>query len=191
MVLPAAMKAALPDYARYPALREMHQPTAAGRTLEATVDDDGATRIREFRAMVQALHRLGLRVGMDVVYNHTSASGQSARAVLDRIVPGYYQRLNAAGDVETSTCCANTATENVMMDKLMRDSVVVWARDYGIDSFRFDLMGHQPRAAMERVQVAVDHVLSKATLRDLLQNEEEMNSWVRTIPGAKGLLTIQ
>jgi pullulanase len=89
---------------------------------------------------------------MDVVYNHTSASGQHERSVLDRIVPGYYQRLNAQGQVETSTCCANTATENRMMAKLMIDSAVVWARDHRIDSFRFDLMGHQPRAAMEQLQ---------------------------------------
>jgi len=117
---------------------------------------DGAVRIREFRAMVMALHRAGLRVGMDVVYNHTSASGQQERSVLDRIVPGYYQRLDAQGRVETSTCCDNTATENLMMAKLMIDSAVVWARDHRIDSFRFDLMGHQPRAAMERLQQAVN-----------------------------------
>ena len=117
---------------------------------------DGAVRIREFRSMVQALHRAGLRVGMDVVYNHTSASGQAATSVLDRIVPGYYQRLNEKGEVETSTCCANTATENRMMAKLMIDSAVVWARDHHIDSFRFDLMGHQPRVAMQRLQRAVN-----------------------------------
>jgi pullulanase len=122
----------------------------------ATRSDDGAVRILELRQMVQALHAAGLRVGMDVVYNHTSASGQVERSVLDRIVPGYYQRLNAQGQVETSTCCANTATENRMMAKLMIDSAVVWARDYQIDSFRFDLMGHQPRAAMERLQRAVN-----------------------------------
>ncbi|MFZ5841727.1 MAG: alpha-1,6-glucosidase domain-containing protein [Pseudomonadota bacterium] len=117
---------------------------------------NGATRIRELRQLVMALHKLGLRVGMDVVYNHTSASGQDAGSVLDRIVPGYYQRLNADGAVETSTCCANTATEHRMMTKLMIDSAVVWARDYRIDSFRFDLMGHQPRAAMEQLQQAVN-----------------------------------
>ena len=117
---------------------------------------DGAVRIREFRTMVQALHAAGLRVGMDVVYNHTTASGQSPRSVLDRIVPGYYQRLDANGKVETSTCCDNTATEHMMMARLMRDSVVLWARDYRVDSFRFDLMGHQPRAAMVEVQRAAD-----------------------------------
>jgi len=117
---------------------------------------DGAVRIRELRAMVQALHRLGLRVGMDVVYGRTAASGQHARSVLDRIVPGYYQRLDAAGRVETSTCCDNTATEHRMMARLMTDSAVVWARDYRIDSLRFDLTGHQPKAAMQQLQAKVD-----------------------------------
>ncbi|MDM4764669.1 alpha-1,6-glucosidase domain-containing protein [Pelomonas sp. SE-A7] len=117
---------------------------------------DGARRIVEFRQMVQALHESGLRVGMDVVYNHTPASGQHRHSVLDRIVPGYYQRLDAAGKVERSTCCDNTATEHRMMAKLMVDTAVRWARDYRIDSFRFDLMGHQPRAAMEQLQREVD-----------------------------------
>jgi pullulanase-type alpha-1,6-glucosidase len=123
--------------------------------------DDGARRILEFRAMVQALHRAGLRVGMDVVYNHTSASGQRAQSVLDRIVPGYYQRLNAKGEVEQSTCCENTATEHMMMARLMIDSAVLWAREHRIDSFRFDLMGHQPRAAMERLQQAVNRATGR------------------------------
>jgi pullulanase len=118
----------------------------------ATDPEDGARRILEFRQMVQALHRIGLRVGMDVVYNHTSASGQHEHSVLDRIVPGYYHRLDAAGRVERSTCCDNTATEHRMMGKLLLDSVATWAREYRIDSFRFDLMGHQPRALMEALQ---------------------------------------
>ncbi|HZH44775.1 MAG TPA: alpha-1,6-glucosidase domain-containing protein [Lysobacter sp.] len=122
----------------------------------ATDANDGAARIREFRAMVMALHAAGLRVGMDVVYNHTTTSGQAPTSVLDRIVPGYYHRLDAKGAVERSTCCENTATEHRMMAKLMIDSAVLWARHYRIDSFRFDLMGHQPREAMERLQRAVD-----------------------------------
>lgn len=122
----------------------------------ATDPQDGARRIVEFREMVQNLHRAGLRVGMDVVYNHTMASGQAEKSVLDRIVPGYYHRLDAAGRVERSTCCENTATEHLMMGKLMIDSVVRWVRDYKIDSFRFDLMGHQPRAVMEELSRRVD-----------------------------------
>ncbi|HQY09230.1 MAG TPA: pullulanase-type alpha-1,6-glucosidase [Burkholderiaceae bacterium] len=122
----------------------------------ASTAHDGAARVRELRAMVQALHRIGLRVGMDVVYNHTTASGQNDKSVLDRVVPGYYHRLSATGDVERSTCCDNTATEHRMMAKLMIDSAVLWAKEYKIDSFRFDLMGHQPRAVMEELQAAVN-----------------------------------
>jgi pullulanase len=114
----------------------------------ATDPDDAPGRIREFRAMVMALHGAGLRVGMDVVYNHTSAAGQHPRSVLDRLVPGYYHRLNAQGEIERSTCCDNTATEHAMMAKLMSDSVLLWARAHRIDGFRFDLMGHQPKDAM-------------------------------------------
>ncbi|HRO26251.1 MAG TPA: DUF3372 domain-containing protein [Luteimonas sp.] len=122
---------------------------------------DGAARVREFRAMVMALHDAGLRVGMDVVYNHTSASGQDPKSVLDRIVPGYYHRLNAEGEVERSTCCENTATEHRMMGKLMIDSVKLWATQYHVNSFRFDLMGHQPRAVMERLQDEVNAAVGR------------------------------
>ncbi|MCC2971023.1 alpha-1,6-glucosidase domain-containing protein [Massilia sp. IC2-476] len=122
----------------------------------ATDPSDGARRILEFRQMVMDLHRAGLRVGTDVVYNHTFIAGQNEKSVLDRVVPGYYHRLNAAGAIERSTCCDNTATENLMMAKLMIDSAELWTRHYKIDSFRFDLMGHQPRAAMERLQRRVD-----------------------------------
>jgi pullulanase len=137
----------------------------------ATDSAAGAVRIVEFRRMVQALHRAGLRVGMDVVYNHTYASGQDRWSVLDRIVPGYYHRLDEAGRVATSTCCANTATEHRMMAKLMIDSAVTWARDYRIDSFRFDLMGHQPRAVMEELRARVND----ATGRDVLLIGEGWN----------------
>jgi pullulanase/glycogen debranching enzyme len=122
----------------------------------ATDPSDGARRIIEFRQMVMALHQANLRVGMDVVYNHTYRAGQNEKSVLDRVVPGYYHRLNAKGVIERSTCCDNTATENMMMAKLMIDSTDLWTRQYKIDSFRFDLMGHQPRAAMEVLQVRVD-----------------------------------
>ena len=127
----------------------------------ATNAADGAVRIREFRQMVKSLHQAGLRVGMDVVYNHTSASGQQATSVLDRIVPGYYHRLNANGAVETSTCCANTATEHLMMGKLMIESVVTWAKHYKIDSFRFDLMAHQPRETMLRLKQAINAAVGR------------------------------
>ncbi|RIK37201.1 MAG: DUF3372 domain-containing protein, partial [Chloroflexi bacterium] len=117
-----------------------------------STDPDGAARIVEFRQMVQALHAAGLRVVMDVVYNHTNSSGQAEKSVLDRVVPGYYHRLNADGMVETSTCCPNTATEHAMMERLMLDTLAIWATEYGVDGFRFDLMGHHLVENMEKVQ---------------------------------------
>jgi len=127
----------------------------------ASDPQDGARRIIEFRQMVMDLHKAGLRVGTDVVYNHTFIAGQNEKSILDRVVPGYYHRLNPSGAIESSTCCFNTATENTMMAKLMIDSSVLWTRHYKIDSFRFDLMGHQPRAAMERLQREVDRAAGR------------------------------
>ncbi|MGW1014178.1 pullulanase-type alpha-1,6-glucosidase, partial [Streptomyces termitum] len=121
-----------------------------------STDPNGTRRTVEFRQMVQALNGQGLRTVMDVVYNHTVAAGQSDKSVLDRIVPGYYQRLDAAGAVATSTCCANTAPENAMMGKLVVDSVVTWARQYKVDGFRFDLMGHHPKENILAVRKALD-----------------------------------
>ena len=115
-------------------------------------DPDGPARILEFREMVQALARSGLRVVMDVVYNHTNASGQNATSVLDRIVPGYYHRLNADGAVETSTCCQNTATEHAMMEKLMVDSVVLWAT--ALQGGRLPLRPHGPPHEAEHARRA-------------------------------------
>ncbi len=119
----------------------------------------GVSRLVEFREMVQSLHGLGFRVIMDVVYNHTHQAGLEPNSVLDKIVPNYYHRLHPiTGAIEQSTCCDNTATERVMMAKLMTDSLVVWARDYKIDGFRFDLMGHQPKEAMLAARKAVRQV---------------------------------
>jgi pullulanase-type alpha-1,6-glucosidase len=81
--------------------------------------------------------------------------------VLDRIVPGYYHRLNAQGEVERSTCCDNTATEHRMMAKLMSDSVLLWTQQYKLDSYRFDLMGHQPKQAMLDMQNRLQKTLRK------------------------------
>ncbi|MGI5198671.1 pullulanase-type alpha-1,6-glucosidase [Streptomyces sp. CA-288835] len=119
-------------------------------------DPEGTDRTVEFRKMVKSLNEDGLRVVMDVVYNHTTSSGQSGTSVLDKIVPGYYQRLLADGSVATSTCCANTAPENAMMGKLVVDSIVTWAKQYKVDGFRFDLMGHHPKANILAVRKALD-----------------------------------
>ncbi|MFF8590242.1 pullulanase-type alpha-1,6-glucosidase [Streptomyces sp. NPDC015220] len=119
-------------------------------------DPDGTARTVQFRRMVQALNQDGLRVVMDVVYNHTKAAGQADTSVLDKVVPGYYQRLLADGSVANSTCCANTAPENTMMGKLVVDSIVTWAKEYKVDGFRFDLMGHHPKANILAVRKALD-----------------------------------
>jgi pullulanase-type alpha-1,6-glucosidase len=119
-------------------------------------DPDGSLRVREFREMVKALNETGLRVVMDVVYNHTNSAGQNDKSVLDKVVPGYYHRLNDQGDVETSSCCPNTASEYNMMEKLMIDSIVTWAREYKVDGFRFDLMGHHSKANLLNVRAALD-----------------------------------
>ncbi|WP_330340471.1 pullulanase-type alpha-1,6-glucosidase [Streptomyces sp. NBC_00557] len=124
-------------------------------------DPDGTARTVQFRRMVQALNQDGLRVVMDVVYNHTAASGQADTSVLDRIVPGYYQRLLADGSVANSTCCSNTAPENAMMGKLVVDSIVTWAKEYKVDGFRFDLMGHHPKANILAVRKALDALTLK------------------------------
>lgn len=116
---------------------------------------NGGARVREFRSMVGGLHSIGMQVVLDQVYNHTPAAGQSANSVLDRVVPGYYQRLNASGGVETSTCCSNVATENAMSEHLMIDSMIHWAKYYHVDGFRFDLMGHHPAEEMKRAKAAL------------------------------------
>ncbi|MFE0461293.1 pullulanase-type alpha-1,6-glucosidase [Kitasatospora sp. NPDC058965] len=124
-------------------------------------DPTGTARTTQFRQMVQAIHQAGLRVVLDVVYNHTAAAGQADTSVLDKVVPGYYQRLSDSGAVTTDSCCADTAPEHAMMDKLIVDSVTTWAEQYKVDGFRFDLMGLDPKATMLDVQSA----LRKLTVR--------------------------
>jgi pullulanase-type alpha-1,6-glucosidase len=121
-----------------------------------STDPDGPARTLEFREMVRSLSEIGLRVVMDVVYNHTNAAGQNDHSVLDRIVPGYYHRLNSDGNIETSTCCQNTASEFNMMEKLLIDSVVTWATQYKVDGFRFDLMGHHMKRNMLKLRQRLD-----------------------------------
>jgi pullulanase-type alpha-1,6-glucosidase len=116
----------------------------------------GTARTVQFRRMVESLHRAGLRVVMDVVYNHTAAAGEAPNSVLDQIVPGYYQRLSDTGAVTTDSCCADTAPEHAMMNKLVVDSTRTWATGYHVDGFRFDLMGIDPKQTFLDVQAALD-----------------------------------
>ena len=104
----------------------------------ATNPYNGNVRIKEFKQMVQTLHANGIRVILDVVYNHT-ANRESA---FNQEVPDYYYRKNADGGYSDATGCGNeTASEKPMMRKFMIASVAYWAREYHLDGFRFDLMG--------------------------------------------------
>ncbi len=118
----------------------------------------GITRIQEFRAMVESLHLIGLRVVMDVVYTHTAAAGQDLYSVLDKVVPGYYYRLDRNGDYYTSTCCPNTASEHRMFFKLMLDTLKVWVKEYRVDGFRFDLMGFSFKTHLLEIQKALHEI---------------------------------
>ena len=123
-----------------------------------STDPNGITRIREFREMVQSLHLIGLRVIMDVVYNHTVAASQDRFSVLDRIVPGYYYRLDGNGDFYTNTCCPDTASEHQMFFKLMLDTLTVWAKEYHVDGFRFDLMGFSFKEDLVAIKKALHEI---------------------------------
>lgn len=116
----------------------------------------GWQRVLEFREMVQGLQKAGLGTILDVVYNHTAAAGIDTQSVLDKIVPGYYHRLDSEGRLQQSTCCPDTASEHKMMEKLMIDTLVRWARDYKITGFRFDLMGHHTLDNLRHIRQALD-----------------------------------
>lgn len=122
----------------------------------ATNPFDGVTRIREFKHLVMALHRAGLRVVMDVVYNHTAKAQDSH---LNLLVPGYYYRQDAAGRFANGSGCGNeTASERAMVRRMIVDSVVHWAREYHVDGFRFDLMGLHDIGTMNAIRAALDRV---------------------------------
>lgn len=117
---------------------------------------DGAVRIREFKQMVQALHRAGIRVVMDVVYNHTYHGGES---YFHKIVPGYYHRQDQNGGFSNGSGCGNeVASDRSMVRKMMVDSLVYWAREYHVDGFRFDLMGLHDQETMREIRKALDRV---------------------------------
>lgn len=117
---------------------------------------DGSSRILEFRQLVQALNKIGLRVVMDVVFNHTFAANNEPYSVFDRIVPYYYHRYNERGDLMNSSCCADVAMENRMVEKLMIDSLVLYAKEYKVDGFRFDLLNLHPTSQIPRIREAMD-----------------------------------
>lgn len=122
----------------------------------ATRPDDPVTRIREFKEMVRSLHQNGLRVIMDVVYNHTFSGDRSAFSLS---VPGYFYRHNADGSYSNASGCGNeTASEREMMRRYMIESVKYWAQEYHIDGFRFDLMGIHDIETMNRLKAALAEI---------------------------------
>jgi len=117
---------------------------------------DPATRIREFKQMVQALHQSGIRVILDVVYNHTYDIEHSN---FQRTYPDYYYRKTADGQYSNGSGCGNeTASERPMMRQFMIESVKYWINEYHIDGFRFDLMGVHDIETMNAIRDAVDGI---------------------------------
>jgi pullulanase len=112
-------------------------------------------RVLEYRVMVHGLHKAGLRVIQDVVFNHTNASGEGPNSNLDEVVPGYYHRLDANGSLENGSCCPDTAPEHKMMEKLIIDTLVLNAKEYKIDGFRFDIMSFMFTYNMQNIQAAL------------------------------------
>ncbi len=114
---------------------------------------DGRVRINEFKQMVMALHKAGIGVVMDVVYNHTYILDTA----FQKTVPYYYYRLNEDGSISDGSGCGNeTASEHEMYRKYMIDSILYWAKEYHIDGFRFDLMGLHDTETMNSIRKAID-----------------------------------
>lgn len=119
----------------------------------ATDPYDGSVRVRECKEMIQALHKAGIRVVMDVVYNHT----YSEDSWLERTVPGYYCRRWADGTLSNGSACgSDMAVGRAMVDNYIADSVMYWAKEYHMDGFRFDLMGLLTVELMNRIRKEMD-----------------------------------
>ena len=113
-------------------------------------------RVEEFKKMVMELHKVGIRVVMDVVYNHTGATADSH---LNLAVPDYYYRQNSDGGFSNGSGCGNElASERSMVRKMMVDSVKYWAEEYHIDGFRFDLMALHDITTMKEIRTTLNEV---------------------------------
>jgi pullulanase len=115
----------------------------------------GAVRIRELKEMIQAFHREGIGVIMDVVYNHTYDIEHSC---FQKTVPDYYYRKTEEGYSNASGCGNEIASERPMVRKYIVDSVSYWAREYHMDGFRFDLMGVLDKETMRQIRAALDEI---------------------------------
>jgi pullulanase len=113
---------------------------------------DGTARQKEFKEMVQAFHRNHIGVVMDVVFNHTAATGSRPASIFDKVFPGYYYRMDKSGGYANGTGCGNEfASEKPMARKFIVDSIKYWMTEYHVDGFRFDLMGILDRETMLEV----------------------------------------
>ena len=127
----------------------------------STDPTDGETRVREYKAMVQALHNAGIGVIMDVVYNHTYDKNSS----FNRIVPYYYYRYTNTGANSSASGCGNdTASERYMYGKFMVESTSYWMEEYNLDGMRFDLMGLHDLETMKEVEKAIHAVNPQAII---------------------------
>ena len=117
---------------------------------------DPKTRIREFKKMVQALHKAGIRVILDVVYNHTFDINGSN---FQKTYPDYFFRKNAEGKYSDGSGCGNeTASDKELMREFMKESVAYWVNEYHIDGFRFDLMGVHDIETMNEIHDVVAQI---------------------------------
>ncbi|MBE6684706.1 MAG: type I pullulanase [Ruminococcaceae bacterium] len=122
---------------------------------------NGEVRIKEFKKMVTALHKAGIGVIMDVVYNHT----YDANSSFNRIVPYYYYRYTETGANSSASGCGNdTASERYMFGKFMVESTSYWVEEYGLDGLRFDLMGLHDVETMQKIESAVHTINPNAII---------------------------
>lgn len=141
----------------------------------------GEVRIREFKEMIQAIHKKGLRVIMDVVYNHTFSLDNA----LQNSMPYYHYRLDAKGKLSDGSACGNDiASEMPMTEKYIIDSVLYWCEEYHIDGFRFDLMGLLTVDLMNKVQKALDDTYGRG--EKLIYGEPWTAAKTYMEKGAKG-----
>ena len=141
----------------------------------------GEVRIREFKEMIQAIHKKGLRVIMDVVYNHTFSLDNA----LQNSMPYYHYRLDEKGELSDGSACGNDiASEMPMTEKYIIDSVLYWCEEYHIDGFRFDLMGLLTVDLMNKVQKALDETYGRG--EKLIYGEPWTAAKTYMEKGAKG-----
>lgn len=141
----------------------------------------GEVRIREFKEMIQAIHKKGLRVIMDVVYNHTFSLDNA----LQNSMPYYHYRLDEKGELSDGSACGNDiASEMPMTEKYIIDSALYWCEEYHIDGFRFDLMGLLTVDLMNKVQKALDETYGRG--EKLIYGEPWTAAKTYMEKGAKG-----